>query len=77
MGVAEAVDAPRLHAEEGVVYCEDAAVAEALEERGRTVVGFKRRNLFFGGVGAVEVLPDGRLAAAGDPRRGGAGVTVA
>ena len=77
MGVEEAVGAPRLHAEEGVVYCEDAAVAEALEARGLTVVGFKRRNLFFGGVGAVEVLPGGRLAAAGDPRRGGAGVTVA
>ena len=40
------------------------------------VVRFKRQNLYFGGVSAVEVLEDGRLAAAGDPRRGGAGVVV-
>lgn len=76
MGVEEAVDAPRLHAEEGVVYCEDAAVADRLEAAGREVVRFRRQNLFFGGVSAVEVLGDGRLAAAGDPRRGGAGVVV-
>jgi len=77
MGVEEAVNAPRLHAEEGIVYCEDAAVADALEAQGSEVVRFKRQNLYFGGVSAVEVLPGGRLAAAGDPRRGGAGVVVA
>ena len=77
MGVEEAVEAPRLHAEEGVVYCEDAAVADKLEAQGHEVVRFKRRNLYFGGVSAVEVPADGRLAAAGDPRRGGAGVVVA
>jgi gamma-glutamyltranspeptidase/glutathione hydrolase len=77
MGVEAAVDAPRLHAEDGVVYCEDAVVADRLEARGREVVRFKRQNLFFGGVSAVEVLADGSLAAAGDPRRGGAGVVVA
>ena len=33
MGVEEAVEAPRLHAEDGVVYCEDAAVADRLEAR--------------------------------------------
>ena len=77
MGVEEAVEAPRLHAEDGVVYCEDATVADELESEGREVVRFKRRNLYFGGVSAVEVLPDGALAAAGDPRRGGAGVVVA
>ena len=60
MGVEEAVDAPRLHAEEGVVYCEDAAVADRLEAAGREVVRFKRRNLYFGGVSAVEVLGGGR-----------------
>jgi gamma-glutamyltranspeptidase/glutathione hydrolase len=76
MGVEQAVNAPRLHAEEGVVYCEDAAVADRLEAAGREVVRFRRQNLFFGGVSAVEVLGGGRLAAAGDPRRGGAGVVV-
>ena len=77
MGVEEAVNAPRLHAEQGVVYCEDAAVADRLEAQGGEVVRFKRQNLYFGGVSAVEVLPGGRLAAAGDPRRGGAAVVVA
>lgn len=77
MSVAEAIDAPRVHLEDGVMHCEDGAVADRFEELGRTVVRFKRRNLYFGGVSAVEVLPDGSLAAAGDPRRGGAGVVVA
>jgi len=77
MGVEEAVEAPRLHAAEGVVYCEDAAAADAVEATGREVVRFRRQNLFFGGVSAVEVRADGTLAAAGDPRRGGAGVVVA
>jgi gamma-glutamyltranspeptidase len=39
-------------------------------------VRFKRRNLFFGGVSAVEVRDDGTFAAAGDPRRGGAGLVA-
>ncbi|HEY8705621.1 MAG TPA: gamma-glutamyltransferase [Gaiellaceae bacterium] len=77
MSVAEAVDAPRIHVEEGVVHCEDGAVADRFEATGRSVVRFRRQNLYFGGVSAVEVLPDGSLAAAGDPRRGGAGVVVA
>ena len=76
MSVAEAVDAPRIHVEKDVVHCEDGSVADRFEAEGRTVVRFKRHNLFFGGVSAVEVLPDGSLAAAGDPRRGGAGVVV-
>ena len=76
MGVGRAVDAPRVHAEGGVVHCEDPAVAAALEAGGRTVVRWRERNLFFGGVSAVEVRPDGTSAAAGDPRRGGAGVVA-
>jgi gamma-glutamyltranspeptidase / glutathione hydrolase len=74
--VREAVDAPRVHAEGGVVHAEDAAAADALESAGRAVVRWKDRNLYFGGVSAVEVAADGTLAAAGDPRRGGAGVVV-
>jgi gamma-glutamyltranspeptidase / glutathione hydrolase len=76
MGVEEAVDAPRVHLEDGVVFCEDAVVADRLEAAGRDVVRFRRRNLYFGGVSAVELRDDGSLAAAGDPRRGGAGVVV-
>lgn len=73
----EAVDAPRLHFEKGVVHCEDAAVADELEAEGYPVVCWRQRNLFFGGVSAVEIREDGSLAAAGDPRRGGGAVVVA
>jgi gamma-glutamyltranspeptidase / glutathione hydrolase len=43
---------------------------------GWDVVRWRRQNLYFGGAAAVERLADGSLAAAGDPRRGGAGVVV-
>lgn len=72
----EAVDAPRLHFEKGVVHCEDAAVADELDAAGYPVVRWRQRNLFFGGVSAVEIREDGSLAAAGDPRRGGGAVVV-
>jgi gamma-glutamyltranspeptidase/glutathione hydrolase len=77
LDVTAAVDAPRVHAEEGVVHCEDPRVADELEQAGRAVVRWRERNLFFGGASAVEVDEDGSLSAAGDPRRGGAGVVVA
>ena len=72
MGVEEAVEAPRLHLADGNVYCEP-----GIELERENVVRFGRRNLYFGGVSAVEVRADGKLAAAGDPRRGGAGMVVA
>jgi gamma-glutamyltranspeptidase/glutathione hydrolase len=68
MGVEDAVDAPRLHFADGVVYAEPGLEGD---------VRFGRKNLFFGGVSAVELRADGALAAAGDPRRGGAGMVVA
>jgi gamma-glutamyltranspeptidase/glutathione hydrolase len=77
MSVEDAVEAPRVHAESGVVHCESPAAADALEAEGRAVVRWRERNLYFGGVSAVEVLDDGAFAAAGDPRRGGASVVVA
>jgi gamma-glutamyltranspeptidase / glutathione hydrolase len=76
LGVEDAVAAPRLHFEKGVVHCEDAAVADELEAADYPVVRWRQRNLFFGGVSAVEIRADGSLAAAGDPRRGGAAVVV-
>jgi gamma-glutamyltranspeptidase/glutathione hydrolase len=74
--VGAAVEAPRVHAENGIVHCEDPAAADELEAEGRTVVRWRERNLYFGGVSAVELRPDGEADAAGDPRRGGAGVVV-
>jgi gamma-glutamyltranspeptidase/glutathione hydrolase len=72
MEVEDAVDAPRLHLADGRIYSEPGIALER-----ENVVQFGRRNLFFGGVSAVEVRADGTLAAAGDPRRGGAGMVVA
>jgi gamma-glutamyltranspeptidase/glutathione hydrolase len=79
MGVHDAIGAPRVHLDEPHVHCEgghDASELERLEALGYDVVRWRRRNLFFGGAAAVEVLAEGSLAAAGDPRRGGAGVVV-
>lgn len=77
LGVKEAVEAPRMHAEAGIVHCEDPDVGDELEAAGFPVVRWRERNLFFGGVSAVEIRGDGSLAAAGDPRRGGAAQVVA
>jgi gamma-glutamyltranspeptidase / glutathione hydrolase len=77
--VEDAIGAPRVHVDEGHVHCEggtDPATADELERRGYDVVRWRRRNLYFGGVAAVEVRPDGALRAAGDPRRGGHGNVV-
>ena len=79
MDVEEAISAPRIHVDEPHVHCEgghDPAELDRLAGRGYDVVRWRRRNLFFGGAAAVEVLGDGTAAAAGDPRRGGAGVLV-
>jgi gamma-glutamyltranspeptidase/glutathione hydrolase len=79
LGVADAIDAPRVHLEEPHLHCEggtDAATLDGLEALGYDVVRWRRRNLYFGGVSAVEVGSGGTLAAAGDPRRGGHGIVV-
>jgi gamma-glutamyltranspeptidase/glutathione hydrolase len=75
--VREAVEARRIHVEAGIVHCEDPAAADELEAAGYAVVRWRERNLFFGGVSAVEIREGGSLAAAGDPRRGGGAVVVA
>ena len=77
--VADAIARPRLHVEGDVVHVEggwDESVVEGLETAGWNVVRWADLNLFFGGTSAVEVTPDGSLAAAGDPRRGGVGLVV-
>jgi gamma-glutamyltranspeptidase / glutathione hydrolase len=77
--VEDAIARPRVYAEGEVVHCEggaDPAELDRLGLLGYELVRWHQRNLFFGGVSAVERLPDGTLAAAGDPRRGGAGIVV-
>jgi len=81
LSVEEAVTRARVHLDEPIVQCEgggdiDLAVLDRLEALGYELVRWRDRNLFFGGVSAVEVRADGTLAAAGDPRRGGHGVVV-
>jgi gamma-glutamyltranspeptidase / glutathione hydrolase len=77
--VDEAISAPRVHLEGERLNIEggiDPSVMNALEARGYDVVRWNDLNLYFGGASAVVLEEDGRLEAAGDPRRGGAGVVV-
>jgi gamma-glutamyltranspeptidase / glutathione hydrolase len=74
--VGAAVEAPRLHFEQGIVQAEkgvDTAALDRLEQRGWEVARWPSLNLFFGGVQAVSRDPaTGELSGGGDPRRGGA-----
>jgi gamma-glutamyltranspeptidase / glutathione hydrolase len=76
MGAGDAVRAPRLHFEQGIVQAEPGMDEEALrriEADGVPVLRRPRINLFFGGVQAVARDPrSGDLSGGGDPRRGGA-----
>jgi gamma-glutamyltranspeptidase / glutathione hydrolase len=76
MGAEEAVRAPRLHFEAGVVQAEPGIDEEALariEARGLPVLRRPAINLFFGGVQAVaRERGTDALSGGGDPRRGGA-----
>ena len=73
LDLVDAVEAPRVHWEDGVVYAEPGVDADALAGEGRTLAPFKDLNVFFGGAQAVRRDPaTGELAGAGDPRRGGA-----
>ncbi len=75
MSVDDAIAAPRVHVDGPEIHCEggfDRAALDLLERRGYELTRWEGRNLYFGGTAAV----DGSLAAAGDARRGGAGVAV-
>jgi len=75
LGAGEAVQAPRLHFEQGVVQAEPGIDEEALariEASGLPVLRRPAINLFFGGVQAVaRDRVTGVLSGGGDPRRGG------
>lgn len=75
-GPVAAVEAPRVHIEDGTVYAEP-GVELGPVHRGapgpRPIVAFRAPNLFFGGVQIACRDPrGGALSAAADPRRGGA-----
>jgi gamma-glutamyltranspeptidase / glutathione hydrolase len=72
----DAVQAPRVHYEDGVVYAEPGIDTTPLERAGRAIGRFRELNLFFGGVQAVARDRNGRFSGGGDPRRGGAAIVV-
>jgi gamma-glutamyltranspeptidase/glutathione hydrolase len=82
MSVREAVDAPRVHFEDGVLYAEPGIAVEELHDLDAAagadtrIVRFGSRNLFFGGVQAVQRPAGAGSAGAGDPRRGGVAVSA-
>jgi gamma-glutamyltranspeptidase/glutathione hydrolase len=80
MDVAAAVHAPRLHWERGALHLEPGYGRETLESLGIVeddhCTWWQSQNMFFGGVHAVAVGPDGALSGVGDGRRGGAWVLV-
>jgi gamma-glutamyltranspeptidase/glutathione hydrolase len=69
LDVQAAIDAPRVHVEDGLVYLEPGVDETGLEDR--SLVRFQAPNLFFGGAQAVERAGD-ELRGGGDFRRGGA-----
>jgi gamma-glutamyltranspeptidase / glutathione hydrolase len=82
LGASAAVDAPRVHFEDGALYAEPGIDLDALADRRargsltvapEQIVEFGELNLFFGGVQAVLRRGD-VLEGAGDPRRGGVAV---
>jgi gamma-glutamyltranspeptidase / glutathione hydrolase len=72
LGAEQAVRAPRMHFEDGVVYAEPGIDLDGIDPE-LQAVRFGALNLFFGGVQAA-LCRDGALSGAGDPRRGGAAV---
>jgi gamma-glutamyltranspeptidase / glutathione hydrolase len=76
LGADDAVRAPRVHFEDGIVYAEPGIDTAALERAGRAIGRFRELNLFFGGAQAAVRDEHGRFSGGGDPRRGGAAVVV-
>ncbi len=76
MRAGEAVQAPRVHYEDGVVYAEPGIDTHALELSHQRVARFRERNLFFGGVQAVAREGSQGFSGGGDPRRGGDAIVV-
>jgi gamma-glutamyltranspeptidase/glutathione hydrolase len=80
LGARDAVEAPRVHFESGVVEAEPGVDPDALadlERDGWNVHRWGQRNLFLGvALGAAPPPARGELTGGGHPRRGGAAVLV-
>jgi gamma-glutamyltranspeptidase/glutathione hydrolase len=70
MSLEEAVFAPRFHAE-GDLFAYEAGASTADLDRYERVLSYETANMYFGGVNAVRLTPEGRFEAAADPRRSG------
>ena len=78
MPLQEAVELARVHPEGDLLDCEGGIPARRWtrsRQPGEQVVRWPGRNIYFGGAQVVARTRDG-FAAAGDPRRGGAGLVV-
>jgi gamma-glutamyltranspeptidase/glutathione hydrolase len=75
-----AVKAPRLHWERGAFHLEPGYDRHTLESHGigstDNCTWWQTPNMFFGGVHAVGLTPNGEFSGVGDPRRNGACVVV-
>jgi gamma-glutamyltranspeptidase / glutathione hydrolase len=78
MPLKAAVEAPRIHWENGVFHLEPGLIAQATPSPFEAedlatdkLVHWQQSNMFFGGVHTVGVTADGTLQGAGDPRRSG------
>jgi gamma-glutamyltranspeptidase/glutathione hydrolase len=73
-----AIDAPRMHWDRKIMQVEPGLPAPAVEAlNGHLPIHvWNARDLFFGGAHAVARTRDGRVSAAGDPRRAGVGIVI-
>lgn len=70
MPLETAVDHPRLHAEGGL-FAYEAGSPKADLDAYENVLAYDEPSMFFGGVNAVRLTPEGTFEAAADPRRSG------
>lgn len=79
MTLKDAVEAPRVHIENGVLQVEAGyipAEVDKLESLGYPVNRWASRSIYFGGAHSVSRTPEGRLVGAGDSRRGGSASVI-
>jgi gamma-glutamyltranspeptidase/glutathione hydrolase len=75
----DAVNAPRVHLENGILQCEAGYAPRAVDEleaAGYPVNRWQTRSIYFGGAHSVSRAAGGRLVGAGDNRRGGHTVSI-
>lgn len=80
MPLSQAIESPRMHIERGLLSIEagfQEGDLEALKGHVDDIKVWSERNMFFGGVHAVQIDPKrGHLEGAGDPRRAGVSIVV-